>query len=134
MRKVHIRRVVLFVLAMTFGFTAAVMVQSQGVTGQKPSDVFFTEDGLESQITGVRLRFQDGGEARFFADHRYAYLPGDGRDERRGTWEVYDRGQVCVRFDSGAARCDTLVRSADRMVLIAASGDRFPVRSLLSLR
>lgn len=110
------------------------VAQSPGIVGQRPSDVTFTEQGLESLITDAMVRFQDGSVAEYFRDRNYVYTAGDGRTSYHGTWEVYDGGQVCVRFDNGFARCDTYVRSANKMVLILASGDRYPVRSKLSLR
>ncbi|MCA8884819.1 MAG: hypothetical protein KDA50_13885 [Rhodobacteraceae bacterium] len=123
------------------GLTAAgvliggtVLAQSPGIVGQKPSDVTFTEKGLESVIAGALVRFYDGSVAQYYRDRSYVYTAGDGRTSYRGLWEVYDGGQICVRFENGFTRCDTYVRSANKMILIEASGTRYPVRSKISLQ
>lgn len=97
--------------------------------GQRPTDGIFTHDGLVRSLEGRIVEFYDGGQAVFAMDGRYSYSGGALGPPVTGVWQVHNDGLVCLRLDNGTARCDTFVRSADRLVVIDGSGTRIPVRS-----
>jgi hypothetical protein len=95
--------------------------------GMRDGDAVFGAAELSQLLAGTTLEFHDDSRARYGPDgaYEYRYRPGD--PPFRGTWETRD-GDVCVTFDNGFDRCDTIVRAAGRLVLITEDGLRFPVR------
>lgn len=107
--------------------------QTTQILGQRASDAIYTADGLTQAISGTVVEFYDGSRARYDTDGAYSYTYQEGDPPFVGTWTVRDVGEVCVTFENGSARCDHFVRSGDRMVLIIANGDRYPVRTKATL-
>ena len=66
--------------------------------------------------------------SRYRGDGVYSYKYTESDRPWLGTWSVPEPGRICVDFDNGSTRCDTLVDDGARMVLVIANGTRFPVR------
>lgn len=96
--------------------------------GMRADDAPFEPAALSDVLAGTTLEFHDDSRARYGAagDYAYRYRPDD--PPFRGTWET-EGSAVCVTFDNGFDRCDTIVRAEGRLVLITADGLRFPVRA-----
>ena len=98
--------------------------------GLKSSDIVLNQSEMSELLSGTQLEFFDGSKSKYAADGSYAYTYTDDGPPWTGLYRVLDGSVVCVDFDNGSARCDRLVRSGDRMVLIIEDGTRFPVRNL----
>lgn len=57
--------------------------------------------------------------ASYGADGTYSYSSGD-----RGLYRV-SNGRICIDFENGHARCDTVVSDGGRYYLINGRGDRY---------
>lgn len=97
--------------------------------GVRDGDRTLDRDALAAALTGQVLEFYDGSKARYGADGGYVYTYVDDGARHVGSYELGEDSRVCVRFDNGFARCDIIVRSRDRLMLITEAGLRFPVRS-----
>ncbi|WP_282078131.1 hypothetical protein [Epibacterium ulvae] len=95
----------------------------------RPGDQPFSADELQA-LPGQSLLFFDDGESFYGAGGAYAYTYGieNGSGTAWGTYRIAQDGSICVDFINGTMRCDLLVRSAGRVVVITETGDRFPVR------
>ena len=92
-------------------------------------DQRFDRLALHDRLSGQTLTFYDNGKSRYYEDGRYSYTYfGDPRERAGGYWQVTEDGAVCVVFITGHSRCDLYVQNGDRLVLIDAKGDRYPVR------
>lgn len=105
----------------------ALLASTASGQGMRAGDTLFEAAALSDLLAGTTLEFHDDSRARYGAGgaYEYRYRPGD--PPFRGTWETEDSA-VCVTFDNGFDRCDTIVRAGGRLVLITAEGLRFPVR------
>ncbi len=92
-------------------------------------DATFEGAELFNTLSGQTIEFFDASKASYAADgsYEYRYRPED--QAWRGTWDA-EGAEVCVIFENGFDRCDTFVRSGDRLVMVIADGTRFPVKSL----
>jgi hypothetical protein len=97
--------------------------------GRRAGDVPFSQADLVQVLSGQVLEFHDGSLASYRADGGYAYAYAPGEPPFAGTYTVTGDSSVCVEFDNGFDRCDRIVRNGDRLMLIIARGDRFPVKS-----
>jgi hypothetical protein len=91
------------------------------------SDVVLTADEMQQSVVGQDLTFYDNGVSRYAEDGAYSYTY-DGGGTALGTYEMRDDGVICTAFLNGFSRCDMIVRSGERLVVITEKGDRFPVR------
>ena len=114
-------------LRTALALAAALLASTASGQGMRADDTLFDAATLSDLLAGTTLEFHDDSRARYGAGgaYEYRYRPGD--PPFRGTWET-DDSAVCVTFDNGFDRCDTIVRAAGRLVLITAEGLRFPVR------
>ena len=99
-------------------------------TAQRAGDEVFTETGLADALSGQVMEFFDDSTATYRADGSYAYRYTADGDDWTGRWSTNDASQVCVDFDNGSSRCDTIVRDGERFVMIIDTGERFPARDL----
>ncbi len=106
---------------------AALPAQAQQRAGDEP----FSQAGLADALSGQVMQFFDDSTATYRADATYAYRYTAEGDDWTGRWTTNDASQVCIDFDNGSARCDTIVRAGDRLVMIIDNGDRFPVKALV---
>ena len=95
----------------------------------RPGDVMLTGDELAQVLVGQEVEFFDGSTARYGLDGGYAYRYRPEDPPFLGSYQTGEDSAVCVRFDDGASRCDTYVRSGDRLLLLTVDGLRFPVRA-----
>jgi len=98
--------------------------------GIRTSDTILTAQQLSETLGGQVAEFFDGSKSKFGSDGRYAYTYTDDGPPWTGDHSFQDNGQVCVAFDNGSERCDTIVLKGERLVLIIEDGTRFPVRNL----
>ena len=115
-------RSLIFVAACLFAALSAAQA------GQRDSDRVFSQDELANLLTDHAVEFFSGGVSRFRGDGAYSFKYTDSDPPHLGSYEVLDKGQVCVQFLNGSTRCDTFVDDGTRMVLIIEDGTRFPVR------
>ena len=92
-------------------------------------DTTFQGSDLFNILSGQTIEFFDASMASYGADgtYEYRYRPED--PVWRGIWDA-EGAEVCVTFENGFARCDTFIRSGDRLVMVIADGTRFPVKSV----
>lgn len=117
--------------------TAALLLAGLGASGADaqdghkrgvfPTDAVYTEVALANQLSGVTVRFRDGSSAHYGRDGSFGYVHRPGTDPFTGSYRILGDGEICVTYHAGLTRCDTYVRDADGMVLVHASGHRFPV-------
>ncbi|MBT8153358.1 hypothetical protein KMP13_05520 [Epibacterium ulvae] len=83
-----------------------------------------------ADLPGRSLVFFDDGETIYGADgaYSYTYSTANGGGTAWGTYQIAEDGSICVEFASGAMRCDVLVHSGERVILITEKGERFPIR------
>ena len=97
--------------------------------GVRASDQRLDQSALASLLTGQVIEFYDGSKSRYGADGRYGYTYTDDGPVWAGDYTIGDDSEVCVAFDNGSARCDTIVMKWETIVLITTDGLRFPVRN-----
>lgn len=95
----------------------------------QPADQPFTAAELDA-LPGQSFVFYDDGESIYGANgaYSYTYSVANGAGTAWGTYHIAEDGSVCVRFVTGAQRCDFLVRNGARVLVITEAGERFPVR------
>ncbi len=110
----------------------AVSIQTSAVAAQgvQDDDARFSASGLSDAIAGQTLEFFDGSLASYADSAAYEYRYRPDEPPFVGKWRATDESEVCVTFNNGFSRCDVIVRSGDRLVLITEDGLRFPVRSV----
>lgn len=104
------------------------LLSAQDLT-PRDDDTLFDAASLDQRLRGHTITFFDDGASRFFEDGRYTYTYANGGGTGYGYFSVKEDSTVCVDFVTGFSRCDLyVVDTADRLVVITQSGDRFPVR------
>ncbi len=95
----------------------------------RASDRPFSAEEL-ADLPGRSFVFFDNGESIYGEDgaYSYTYSTANGGGTAWGTYAIASDGSICVDFASGAMRCDYLVHSGERVILITEKGERFPVR------
>lgn len=99
--------------------------------GQVPrdSDALFDQSRLDDLLRGTTLTFFDDGQSQFYEDGRYTYTYADNGGTGYGYFTVMEDSTICIDFVTGFSRCDLYVTDAEgRLIVITASGDRFPTR------
>jgi hypothetical protein len=95
----------------------------------RPGDSLIAVVDLDARLRGRELIFFDGGVSHFYNDGRYTYAYDMGSGGYAyGYFEVTEDSTVCIRFITGASRCDAMIENDGRLILITSAGDRFPVR------
>lgn len=102
--------------------------------GTRADDSRFDAAQLRDALAGRLIEFHDDSEARYELDGRYSYRYRPVDPPFVGIWETTEDSAVCVTFENGSSRCDTIVMSAsDRLTLIVAGGDRYPARAVRAI-
>lgn len=73
---------------------------------------------LRKLIVGKTI-ISGGAKLRYGKDGSYSY-----NGMYPGRYEIMD-GRICVDFDSGQSRCDTIVKNGGKYFLINGQGKRF---------
>lgn len=95
----------------------------------RDTDALFEQGALDSLLRGTTITFFDEGQSEFFADGRYTYTYANNDGTGHGYFTVMEDSTICVEFVTGFSRCDLYVTDASgRLIVITASGDRFPTR------
>ena len=102
--------------------------------GTRTGDTRFDAAGLRDALAGQVIEFHDDSQARYDRDGSYSYRYRPVDPPFLGVWETTEDSAVCVTFQNGANRCDTIVMSgADRLTMIVANGDRYPARAVRAI-
>ena len=114
------------ILAVILMFSAFAVRAQEGIrdTDSRLSKVEMTE-----MLVGQVLEFYTNGFASYYADGRYDYRYEADGERVLGAYEIMDDSSVCMIFDNGFERCDYLVQAGERLVMIIANGERYPVRA-----
>lgn len=91
------------------------------------NDTVLTEHEIATRIEGQTLVFYDNGQSVFGPDGGYSYTY-DGGGTSFGQYRVEGDGIICIDFENGWSRCDKYVRSDQRLILLTADGERYPIR------
>jgi len=97
--------------------------------GFRDSDIRLTRTELTDYLSGQVLEFYDESLATYRADGSYQYNYRPGGPPHPGVYEVTEDSSVCTVFATGFERCDYIVQSGDRHVMIIEKGDRYPIKS-----
>jgi hypothetical protein len=97
--------------------------------GLRDSDIRLSKAELTDYLSGYVLEFYNDNLATYRPDGSYLfnYTPQD--DALPGTYKVSEDSSVCTNFSNGFSRCDFIVQSGQRHVMIIKNGDRYPIRS-----
>ncbi|MEL6681561.1 MAG: hypothetical protein AAFQ09_02830 [Pseudomonadota bacterium] len=98
----------------------------------RPSDTALDAEALADIILGRDLEFFDGGVSRYSPGGSYSwtYSEANGGGSWYGTHEIGADGTVCIDFRTLRSRCDRFVKADERLVLLTADGQRYPVREI----
>ncbi|KMW60546.1 hypothetical protein AIOL_000708 [Candidatus Rhodobacter oscarellae] len=99
----------------------------------RDGDVLLSKDELTALVSGKMLEFFTGGFARHGTDGGYDYRYAIDGAPAPGRYEVRDDSTICITFHNGFDRCDLLVKSGERYVMVIKNGDRYPVKAITSL-
>ena len=121
----------LAVLVLVAGLSTALAADMR-IPGMRTNDVFFTEDGLQEKLVNREVMFQDGSSLRFLRNGTAEYRSEEGARPMTGRYAFKRYGMVCIRFDNGASRCDTFVRSVRDTVVLTGGGRRLMVDGIVS--
>ncbi len=115
-----------FLLCLILTFPVPVLA---GDWALRATDQPFTSQELAA-LPGRSFVFFDDGESIYGLDGAYSYTfsTKNGGGTSWGTYRLAEDGSICVEFVSGATRCDILVHSGARVVVLTEDGERFPVR------
>ena len=95
----------------------------------RTDDALFDQNSLDRRLRGTTITFFDDGQSRFFEDGRYTYTYANEGGIGYGYFSVMQDSTICIEFVTGFSRCDLYVTDAEgRLIVITASGDRFPTR------
>ncbi|CUH82844.1 hypothetical protein [Thalassovita mediterranea] len=104
-----------------------ILAQDQ-VWPDRDSDTLLSQSDLQDRLTGRTLVFFDGGTSAYKRDGTYQWTYAGGGDWH-GMWRTMEGSVVCVDFITEVTRCDRIVESSDRLVVLTADGQRFPVKT-----
>jgi len=93
----------------------------------RDSDRVLSREEVVALTSGQTLVFFDDGRSKYSAGGSYSYTYASG-ENAFGRYEVDEEGTVCVLFRNGFSRCDRYVADGDRIVLLDARGQRYPVK------
>ncbi|MCX7566743.1 hypothetical protein OS189_10360 [Sulfitobacter sp. F26169L] len=80
------------------------------------------------QVTERHLiEFYEGGQSRYSAGGAYSFTYASG-GTAYGSFTVNSDGTICISYRNGRSRCDRLVRSHGRLVMLTQGGQRFAIR------
>ncbi|MCG6902717.1 MAG: hypothetical protein LJE68_08550 [Rhodobacter sp.] len=118
------------VLTLICLFAATAASAQQGL---RDSDVRLSKAELTEALSGKVLEFYSNGLATYQADGRYDYRYSADGERVPGRYQVKDGSEVCVAFDNGFERCDFVVQSSGRLVMVIFNGERYPVRTISAI-
>lgn len=108
-------------------FPVAVLAQDWAI---RDSDSLVDQASLDHRLRGATITFFDNGQSRFYEDGRYTYTYANEGGTGYGYFTVMPDSTICIEFVTGFSRCDLYVTDkTGRLIVITASGDRFPTRN-----
>ncbi|MEL7115424.1 MAG: hypothetical protein AAGP08_07500 [Pseudomonadota bacterium] len=99
----------------------------------RADDVLLSTDDLTALLSGYELEFYDGSLGAYYSNGRYEYRYAPGEAPFTATYEITADSTVCSSFDNGFDRCDLVVRSGERYVMIVINGDRYPIKAFAEI-
>jgi hypothetical protein len=88
-----------------------------------------TEEEIAAAFIGKMVEFSDGGVARYDADGRYTFTFSDfwNNDRTTGRYSIRP-STICVKFDNGFSRCDTIYADNGKFTLVNKDDKSFDLR------
>jgi len=114
-----------FLVFLAAFWASAALAQS----GLRDTDVRLSKAELTEYLSGQILEFYNDSFATYRADGGYLYNYTAEDQPVPGVYQVLGDSRVCTTFSNGFTRCDHIVRAGERIVMVIANGDRYPVRS-----
>ncbi|WP_375279287.1 hypothetical protein [Pseudooctadecabacter sp.] len=116
----------IFPIALLLATSAAAQDYATRATDSLPDTA-----ALSALILDRDLIYFDDGTSRYSADGTYTwtYSKANGGGIWEGRHTITDN-IVCITFATGMERCDMFVTSGDRLTLLTADGDRYPIREI----
>jgi hypothetical protein len=88
-----------------------------------------TEGEIAAAFIGKTVEFSDGGVAQYDADGRYTFTFSDFWSNDRSTGRYSIRpSTICVKFDNGFSRCDTIYIDNGTFTLVNKDDKSFTLR------
>ena len=88
-----------------------------------------TEEEIAAAFIGKTAEFSDGGVAQYGADGRYTFTFSDfwNNDRSAGRYSIRP-STICVKFDNGFSRCDTIYIDNGEFTLVNKDDKSFTLR------
>ena len=89
-----------------------------------------TEEEIAAAFIGKTVEFSDGGVAQYGADGRYTFTLSDfwNNDRSSGRYSIRP-STICVKFDNGFSRCDTIYIDNGQFTLVNKDDKSFVLRT-----
>jgi hypothetical protein len=88
-----------------------------------------TEEEIAAAFIGKTAEFSDGGVAQYSADGSYTFTFSDFWNNDRSTGRYSIRpSTICVKFDNGFSRCDTIYIDNGEFTLVTKDDKSFTLR------
>jgi hypothetical protein len=88
-----------------------------------------TEEEIAAAFIGKTTEFSDGGVAQYGADGSYTFTFSDFWNNDRSTGRYSIRpSTICVKFDNGFSRCDTIYIDNGEFTLVNKDDKSFTLR------
>ncbi len=94
----------------------------------RSGDTLLDQSALTELLRGQEIEFYTGGLAEYYADGSYSYRYALGGERVMGVYEFRDDSFVCTVFNNGFDRCDLVVQSGERTVMVVENGERYPIK------
>ena len=99
------------------------------ITRQQGTARGATQEEIAAAFVGSTVDFSDGGVGNYGTDGRYTFIYSDFWDNRRSTGRYSIRpSTLCVKFDDGSSRCDTIYIDNGKFTLVNRDDESFTLR------
>jgi|SRR4051812_42482280 len=88
-----------------------------------------TQEEIAAAFIGKTVDFSDGGVGKYDTDGRYTFTFADFWDNNKSTGRYSIRpSTICVKFDDGFSRCDTIYIDNGNFTLVTKDDKSFVLR------
>jgi len=126
-----------FIALSTFAACAAPEHQSQQQPEKSPTPIVrpqgtargATQEEIAAAFIGKTIDFSDGGVATYGADGSYTFAFSDfwSNNKSAGKYSIRP-STICVKFDDGFSRCDTIYIDNGKFILVNKDDRSFELR------